>query len=193
MPSPHIHAHRRQPAWPCRKHPCGNAVPIRPATVGTPVSEHGRDRWPLMRQRSSGLRRARMRWSSGDDVLVSCLASRTGLPTDAWAIDHQVHVNEDRRGKRALTHFRCRRVDGSRLRPSEILPCPAACIRVPSSRAALSSITSRQVRPYHHRPASRRFGPLSKLRSALVSRPQPIHAHPVGLYLPTRVTAGFRR
>ena len=27
------------------------------------------------------------------DVLVSCLASRTGLPTDAWAIDHQVHVN----------------------------------------------------------------------------------------------------
>lgn len=27
------------------------------------------------------------------DVLVSCLASRTGLPADAWAIDHQVHVN----------------------------------------------------------------------------------------------------
>ncbi|GJD76622.1 NAD(P)H-binding protein [Methylobacterium goesingense] len=27
------------------------------------------------------------------DVLVSCLASRTGLPADAWAIDHQAQVN----------------------------------------------------------------------------------------------------
>jgi len=27
------------------------------------------------------------------DALVSCLASRTGLPRDAWAIDHQAHVN----------------------------------------------------------------------------------------------------
>lgn len=26
------------------------------------------------------------------DVLVSCLASRTGVPADAWAIDHQAHV-----------------------------------------------------------------------------------------------------
>lgn len=26
------------------------------------------------------------------DVLVSCLASRTGAPRDAWAIDHQAHV-----------------------------------------------------------------------------------------------------
>ncbi len=26
------------------------------------------------------------------DVLVSCLASRTGVPSDAWAIDHQAHV-----------------------------------------------------------------------------------------------------
>jgi divinyl chlorophyllide a 8-vinyl-reductase len=26
------------------------------------------------------------------DVLVSCLASRTGTPADAWAIDHQAHV-----------------------------------------------------------------------------------------------------
>ncbi len=26
------------------------------------------------------------------DVLVSCLASRTGTPKDAWAIDHQAHV-----------------------------------------------------------------------------------------------------
>ena len=27
------------------------------------------------------------------DALVSCLASRTGAPKDAWAIDHQVHVH----------------------------------------------------------------------------------------------------
>lgn len=27
------------------------------------------------------------------DVLVSCLASRTGSPADAWAIDHRAHVN----------------------------------------------------------------------------------------------------
>lgn len=27
------------------------------------------------------------------DALVSCLASRTGAPTDAWAIDHQAHVD----------------------------------------------------------------------------------------------------
>lgn len=26
------------------------------------------------------------------DVLVSCLASRTGVPADAWAIDHRAHV-----------------------------------------------------------------------------------------------------
>lgn len=27
------------------------------------------------------------------DALVSCLASRTGAPSDAWAIDHQAHVH----------------------------------------------------------------------------------------------------
>ncbi len=27
------------------------------------------------------------------DVLVSCLASRTGAPKEAWAIDHQAHLN----------------------------------------------------------------------------------------------------
>ena len=27
------------------------------------------------------------------DVLVSCLASRTGVPRDAWAVDHQAHVH----------------------------------------------------------------------------------------------------
>jgi divinyl chlorophyllide a 8-vinyl-reductase len=27
------------------------------------------------------------------DVLISCMASRTGAPRDAWAIDHQAHVD----------------------------------------------------------------------------------------------------
>ncbi|MEM6615850.1 MAG: NAD(P)H-binding protein [Pseudomonadota bacterium] len=27
------------------------------------------------------------------DAIISCLASRTGAPADAWAIDHQAHVN----------------------------------------------------------------------------------------------------
>lgn len=27
------------------------------------------------------------------DVVVSCMASRTGAPSDAWAIDHQAHLN----------------------------------------------------------------------------------------------------
>jgi divinyl chlorophyllide a 8-vinyl-reductase len=31
--------------------------------------------------------------SESFDVLVSCLASRTGLPDDAWAIDYRAHVN----------------------------------------------------------------------------------------------------
>ncbi len=35
------------------------------------------------------------------DVLVSCLASRTGAPADAWAIDHQAHVHALAAAKRA--------------------------------------------------------------------------------------------
>jgi divinyl chlorophyllide a 8-vinyl-reductase len=27
------------------------------------------------------------------DAVVSCMASRTGVPADAWAIDHQAHIN----------------------------------------------------------------------------------------------------
>jgi divinyl chlorophyllide a 8-vinyl-reductase len=37
--------------------------------------------------RSEGLRGERF------DAVVSCLASRTGLPEDAWAIDHRAHLN----------------------------------------------------------------------------------------------------
>jgi len=35
------------------------------------------------------------------DALVSCLASRTGAPRDAWAIDHQAHVHALEAAKRA--------------------------------------------------------------------------------------------
>ncbi len=40
------------------------------------------------------------------DVLVSCLASRTGAPKDAWAIDHQAQMNGLEAAKRAgVSHF----------------------------------------------------------------------------------------
>jgi divinyl chlorophyllide a 8-vinyl-reductase len=40
------------------------------------------------------------------DVLVSCLASRTGNPKDAWAIDHQAHMRALDAAKRAgVSHF----------------------------------------------------------------------------------------
>jgi len=35
------------------------------------------------------------------DALVSCLASRTGAPADAWAIDHQAHVHALEAARRA--------------------------------------------------------------------------------------------
>ena len=35
------------------------------------------------------------------DAVVSCLASRTGVPKDAWAIDHAAHVNALSAGKAA--------------------------------------------------------------------------------------------
>ncbi len=40
------------------------------------------------------------------DVLVSCLASRTGMPKDAWAIDYQAHVDALEAAKSAgVSHF----------------------------------------------------------------------------------------
>jgi len=40
------------------------------------------------------------------DVLVSCLASRTGAPKDAWAIDHQAHLSILEAAKSAgIAHF----------------------------------------------------------------------------------------
>jgi divinyl chlorophyllide a 8-vinyl-reductase len=39
------------------------------------------------------------------DALVSCLASRTGAPRDAWAIDHQAHVHAlDAAGNAGVSH-----------------------------------------------------------------------------------------
>jgi divinyl chlorophyllide a 8-vinyl-reductase len=35
------------------------------------------------------------------DALLSCLASRTGVPADAWAIDHQAHLHALAEAKRA--------------------------------------------------------------------------------------------
>ncbi len=35
------------------------------------------------------------------DTLVSCLASRTGVPRDAWAVDHQAHVDALRAAREA--------------------------------------------------------------------------------------------
>ena len=76
----------------------------------------------------------RKRWNGGLDRLKA--------PT---LLDLTMSEAVKRPRKGALTQFRCRRVDGSRLRPLEILPCLAACIRVPSFHAASSSITSRPV------------------------------------------------
>lgn len=40
------------------------------------------------------------------DVLMSCLASRTGAPDDAWAIDHQAHVQAlDLAQRNGVTHM----------------------------------------------------------------------------------------
>jgi divinyl chlorophyllide a 8-vinyl-reductase len=40
------------------------------------------------------------------DAVVSCLASRTGAPADAWAIDHRAHVNALQAARAArVTHF----------------------------------------------------------------------------------------
>jgi divinyl chlorophyllide a 8-vinyl-reductase len=39
------------------------------------------------------------------DAMVSCLASRTGAPKDAWAIDHQAHVHAlDAAGQAGVSH-----------------------------------------------------------------------------------------
>ena len=40
------------------------------------------------------------------DAVVSCMASRTGAPKDAWAVDHQAHVHALNAAKAAgATHF----------------------------------------------------------------------------------------
>ncbi len=40
------------------------------------------------------------------DVVVSCMASRTGAPKDAWAVDYEAHINALETAKTAgVTHF----------------------------------------------------------------------------------------
>jgi divinyl chlorophyllide a 8-vinyl-reductase len=51
------------------------------------------------------------------DALVSCLASRTGAPRDAWAVDHQAHVH-------ALEAARCAGV-------SQVVLLSAICVQKP--------------------------------------------------------------
>ncbi|MEY2621643.1 MAG: hypothetical protein RIT26_1463 [Pseudomonadota bacterium] len=53
---------------------------------------------PLLTRRTGNVEDADSVWRDGFrgerfDAVISCLASRTGLPADAWAIDHQAHLN----------------------------------------------------------------------------------------------------
>jgi divinyl chlorophyllide a 8-vinyl-reductase len=51
------------------------------------------------------------------DVLVSCLASRTGVPRDAWSIDYQAHISALNEAKKA--------------RVSHIILLSAICVQKP--------------------------------------------------------------
>jgi divinyl chlorophyllide a 8-vinyl-reductase len=43
---------------------------------------------------------------AGFDAVVSCMASRTGAPKDAWAVDHRAHLNVLQAAQRAgVAHF----------------------------------------------------------------------------------------
>ncbi len=70
------------------------------------------------------------------DALVSCLASRTGAPKDAWAIDYQAHVHalSGRARKRASRRWCCCRRSA----------CKSRCWRssMPSWRSRRRSIES---------------------------------------------------
>lgn len=40
------------------------------------------------------------------DAIISCMASRTGVPSDAWAVDHRAHINVLDAGRQAgVGHF----------------------------------------------------------------------------------------
>jgi divinyl chlorophyllide a 8-vinyl-reductase len=72
------------------------------------------------------------------DALVSCLASRTGAPADAWAIDHQAHLHAlaaPRAGRRARSgaavgHLRAEAAAG--------LPAGQAGVRAGAGRLGLT-------------------------------------------------------
>ncbi|MFY9294081.1 MAG: hypothetical protein WAP03_25830, partial [Methylorubrum rhodinum] len=51
---------------------------------------------------------------------------RAGIASDVLNVKQRGMLTPDRRATLALPHFWCMGGDGSRLLPSEILPCPAA-------------------------------------------------------------------
>ncbi len=77
---------------------------VRPRSGGSPIAEgvtvrHGdvTDPDSLARDGFAG---------EHFDAVVSCLASRTGAPADAWAIDHRAHVHALRAAQRSgVAHF----------------------------------------------------------------------------------------
>ncbi|MEM6487360.1 MAG: NAD(P)H-binding protein [Pseudomonadota bacterium] len=80
----------------------------------------------------------------GFDALVSCLASRTGLPGDAWAIDHDAHVTALEAAQRAGV--------------AHVVQLSALCVQKPrlafqqaklafEERLAVSGLTYSIVRP----------------------------------------------
>jgi divinyl chlorophyllide a 8-vinyl-reductase len=80
---------RRRPGAPPRALPFPQAVTVRAGDVRDPVS--------VERDAFAGER---------FDAVVSCLASRTGAPADAWAVDHAAHVHVLDAARRAgVGHF----------------------------------------------------------------------------------------
>jgi len=64
------------------------------------------------------------------DAVVSCMASRTGAPKDAWAIDHQAHVNLLAAAQQAgVAHF---------------VQLSAICVQKPISRFSMRNWRSRR-------------------------------------------------
>lgn len=70
----------------------GKATVAELADVGHEVECFGRSDVPDVETRIGDVTAPDPRDFDGFDAVVSCLASRTGAPEDAWAIDHDAHV-----------------------------------------------------------------------------------------------------
>ena len=64
---------------------------VRPRPAGAPPLDGARVRSVEMRD-PAAIARDGFR-GEGFDAVVSCMASRTGAPRDAWAVDHRMHVD----------------------------------------------------------------------------------------------------